>query len=59
MPAPPPPKGNTVQGKPRNFLPYAPSWAKHPDYDRVRLQGPCTIPPCYGLSGTTFLQSGD
>jgi hypothetical protein len=36
VPAPPPPKGNTVQGKPRNFLPYAPSWAKHPDYDRVK-----------------------
>ena len=35
VPAPPPPKGNTVQGKPRNFLPFAPSWAKHPDYDRV------------------------
>ena len=32
---PPGPKGGNVQGKPRNFLPYAPSWAKHPDYDRV------------------------
>lgn len=36
VPTPPPPKDGNVQGKPRNFLPYAPSWAKHPDYDRVR-----------------------
>lgn len=32
---PPPPKDGNVSGKPRTFLQYAPSWAKHPDYDRV------------------------
>ncbi len=32
---PPAPKDGNVSGKPRTFLQYAPSWAKHPDYDRV------------------------
>jgi hypothetical protein len=35
VPMPPPPKDGNVQGKPRDFLPYAPSWAKQPDFDRV------------------------
>ncbi|EIE27098.1 hypothetical protein COCSUDRAFT_45729 [Coccomyxa subellipsoidea C-169] len=35
IPMPPAAKDGNVQGKPRNFLPYAPAWAKHPDYDRV------------------------
>lgn len=35
---PPAAKDGNVQGKPRNFLPYAPAWAKHPDYDRVCLR---------------------
>lgn len=40
VPVPPPPKDGNVAGKPRNFLQYAPSWAKHPDYDRVRTHLP-------------------
>ena len=49
VPAPAPPKGTegsslgNVQGKPRNFLPYAPSWAKHPDYDRVGATSSCAV----------------
>ena len=43
VPAPPPPKGGNVQGKSRDFLPYAPSWAKHPDYDRVRRLTLCWL----------------
>ena len=35
VPLPPPPKDGNISGKPRDFLKYAPSWAKHPDYDRV------------------------
>lgn len=35
VPLPPAPKDGNVSGKPRSFLQYAPSWAKHPDYDRV------------------------
>ena len=35
VPLPPAPKDGNVSGKPREFLNYAPSWAKHPDYDRV------------------------
>ncbi|CAL8470422.1 g9964 [Coccomyxa elongata] len=35
IPMPPAAKDGNVQGKPRSFLPYAPAWAKHPDYDRV------------------------
>ena len=35
VPLPPAPKDGNVSGKPRSFLEYAPSWAKHPDYDRV------------------------
>ncbi|KAK9915888.1 hypothetical protein WJX75_005707 [Coccomyxa subellipsoidea] len=35
VPMPAPVKDGNVQGKPRDFLPYAPAWAKHPDYDRV------------------------
>ena len=36
VPTPDPPEGQTVAGKPREFLKYAPMWAAHPDYDRVR-----------------------
>ena len=35
VPLPPPPKDGNISGKPREFLKYAPSWAKYPDYDRV------------------------
>lgn len=54
VPLPSAPKDGTVQGKPRNFLPFAPSWAKHPDYDRVSfLQGhfPCQ----HSLTELSFL----
>ena len=36
VPTPEPPEGQTVAGKPREFLKYAPMWAAHPDHDRVR-----------------------
>ncbi|KAK9825678.1 hypothetical protein WJX81_002318 [Elliptochloris bilobata] len=35
VPTPDPPEGQTVAGKPREFLKYAPMWAAHPDHDRV------------------------
>ena len=37
IPTPEPPDGQTVSGKPREFLKYAPMWAAHPDHDRVRF----------------------
>lgn len=35
VPLPPAPKDGNIAGKSRSFLQYAPSWVKHPDYDRV------------------------
>lgn len=65
VPVPPPPKGGNVQGKPRDFLPYAPSWAKHPDYDRVGAPHPVLAPrfhpstQCHSIITLVHAASGE
>ena len=49
VPLPPAPKDGNVSGKSRAFLQYAPSWAKHPDYDRVGYPALAWHLPCHGL----------
>jgi hypothetical protein len=66
VPLPDAPKDGNVQNKPRNFLPYAPAWAKHPDFDRAsHRMFPCLFsfsPPsmrtlcrCVRIDGVTHI----
>ena len=50
IPTPEPPEGQTVAGKPREFLKYAPMWAAHPDHDRVRPQRGAAREPLQGAA---------
>ena len=59
VPAPEPTEGQTVSGKPREFLKYAPMWTAHPDHDRVRSHPwPDSYPGAQARLASTFSLPG-